>query len=145
MDPVIVSLDPYLIWLYRITGYAFVDFLVGTFVLGMVATVIGEFTIFLVYLLNRTYIRETTDEVLRYHDLAAKAASAGEGKVCRMCNDLANDAFGKSFFIQVALGSASLWPAFFAMAWMEGRFRGVEFPLLWTEHSIGYPCVFITL
>jgi len=141
----IVSLDPYLIWLYRITGYTFIDFLVGTFVLGMAAAVIGEFTISLVYLLNRTYIRETTDEALRYHGLAAKAASAGEGKVCRVCNDLANDAFGKSFFMQVALSSASLWPAFFAMAWMESRFRDVEFPLLWTEHSVGYPCMFIAL
>lgn len=145
MDSVIVFLDPYVIWLYRITGYTFIDFLAGTFVLGMAATIIGEFTISLVYLLNRAYIRETTDEVLRYNDLAAKAASTGESNVCRVCNDLANDAFGKSFFMQVALGSASLWPAFFAMAWMESRFRDVEFPLLWTEHSVGYPCVFIAL
>jgi hypothetical protein len=145
MAPFLVSLDPYLIWLFRITGYTFIDFLIGAFTLGMIATLIGELTISMAYRVNHRRIRQTTDDAVRYQDLAAKASLAGDGQTYRFCNDLANDAFGKAFFMQIALGSASLWPAFFAMAWMESRFSDVEFPLLWTEQSVGYPCVFIAM
>lgn len=35
-------------------------------------------------------------------------------------NKLANEAFGRGFFLKAAMGMASLWPAFLAAAWPGG-------------------------
>jgi hypothetical protein len=145
MNALNVILDPYLIWLFRITGSTFIDFLIGSFILGMIATVIGELTISLVFLINRKHIDETNENVLRYQNLAEQAAASGDRTAYKACNDLANEAFGQSFFMQIALSAASLWPAFLAMAWMDFRFQDVEFEVLFLNHTVGYPCVFIPL
>jgi len=42
---------------------------------------------------------------------------------------VANDAFGKVFFSQVALSISSLWPIPFAAGWLQTRFQDVSFPL----------------
>ena len=60
-------------------------------------------------------------------------------------NKLANDAFGKTFFMQIAMSSAFLWPIPFALAWMDYRFGDVDFRLLFTDHYVGYACVFVPL
>ena len=60
-------------------------------------------------------------------------------------NKLANDAFGRSFFMQIALSAAFLWPIPFALGWMQYRFSDVEFRLPGTEVSVGYIAVFILL
>jgi len=46
------------------------------------------------------------------------------------------DAFGRNFFNMVALYAASLWPIFFALAWMQYRFSEIEFPIFGV--SVGY-------
>jgi hypothetical protein len=58
---------------------------------------------------------------------------------------MANDAFGKSYFLQLALAGASLWPAALALAWMNTRFAEVEFPFAWTSFHVGYVTPFILL
>ena len=58
---------------------------------------------------------------------------------------LANEAFGKSFFMQVALSATFLWPIFFALGWMQHRFLEVEFPLPFIGFSLGYIGVFLIL
>jgi hypothetical protein len=145
MNPVYLFLDPYLIWFYRITGCSFVDFLIGTFILCTIATAIGEFTISAVFLINRKYISLVTEEVARYQDLAGKAASSGNHTVYVACNDMANEAFGKSFFMQIAMSGASLWPVFFAADWMRYRFDDIEFQLPFTDNTVGFLCIFIAL
>jgi len=145
MNPVYLFLDPYLIWFYRITGWSFIDFFIGTFVLCIIATVIGEFTISVVFLINKKYISLVTEEVARYQDLSGKAASSGNHAVYVACNDMANEAFGKSFFMQIAMSGASLWPVFFAVDWMRYRFDDIEFQLLFTDNTVGFLCVFIAL
>jgi hypothetical protein len=145
MNPVYLFFDPYLIWFYRITGWSFIDFLIGTFILCTIATVIGELTISVVFLINRKYISVVTEEVARYQDLAGKAASSGNNAVYVACNDMANEAFGKSFFMQIAMSGASLWPVFFAVDWMRYRFDDIEFQLPFTDNTIGFLCVFIAL
>lgn len=145
MHPVWMLVDPYLIWFYRLTGNAFADFLVGTFVLAWIALLIGEFTISVVFLASKSRIDASTKDALRYQDLSAKAMSVGDKEAYRAANKLANDAFGKSFFMQIALSGAFLWPIFFALAWMDKRFAEVEFPLLLSEYSIGYVGIFIVL
>lgn len=145
MHPLYLWLDPGLIWLYRITGHAYVDFFFGTFVLALAAVIIGELTISLAYLANRRAIDKTTGEVVRYNNLSVDAVIAKNKNAYTASNKLANDAFGKSFFMQIALSTAFLWPIPFALGWMQYRFSEVEFRLPGTEISVGYIAVFILL
>lgn len=137
--------DPYLIWFFRLTGYTFVDFLLGTLVLAWIALLIGELTISVVFLAARQRIDAVTKETRRYQDLSGEALAVGNQEAYRAANKLANDAFGKSFFMQIALSGAFLWPIFLALAWMDQRFAGMEFSLLFSDYSIGYIGMFMVL
>ncbi len=138
-------LDPYFIWLYRMTGYSFPDFLLGTFALAFLCVVIGEFTISLVFLINKRYIDEQTKEIVKYQNLSVDALIAGDKEAYSASNKMANDAFGKSFFMQIAMSAAFLWPIFFVLTWMQFRFGEVEFRILFTDYSVGFICVFVAL
>ena len=145
MHPVFLFLDPYLIWFYRITGYARLDFLLGTFTLALMAVIIGEFNIALAYLAARRRIARVTDEAVKYQNLSLQALTAGNKGAYRAANRLANDAFGHSFFMQIALSAAFLWPAGFFLAWMSHRFADLEFPLPFIPYSLGHIGVFLIL
>ena len=145
MHPFLLFLDPYLIRLYRITGYAWVDFFLGTLALAFVVLIIGEFTISLAFLASRKRIERVTDEAVKYQNLSMEALAAGDKEAYRAANRLANDAYGRSFFMQLALSAAFLWPISFALVWMGYRFSGLEFPLPFTGLSMGYMGVFILL
>jgi hypothetical protein len=145
MHPVFLFLDPYLIWLYRITGHGLADFLMGTFVLAFIAMLIGEICISLAFLAVRRRLDQTAAAASRYQNLALEALAEGDKLAYKAANRLANDAFGKSFFMQIALSTAFLWPAFLALAWMSYRFSGLEFPLPRSHHSLGFIGVFILL
>jgi hypothetical protein len=138
-------IDPFLIGFYRLTGYAFVDFLVGTFVLACIALVVGEVTIGAAFLAVKPRIDASTNEARRYQDLSGEALSSGDKEAYHAANKLANDAFGKSFFMQIALSAAFMWPVFIALAWMGKRFADLEFPLLFTDVSLGFIGVFMVL
>jgi hypothetical protein len=62
-----------------------------------------------------------------YHEQSMKAKQAGDEKAFKGINKLANEAYGKSFFLLMAMGMAALWPAFFAVAWLEKRFGNIGF------------------
>jgi len=145
MNPFYMVIDPCLIFFYRITGYGFVDFLIGTFALAFIALILGELTISWAFLLSRKYIEKITSEVTRYQNLSEGALAVGDQKAYAASNKLANDAFGRTFFMQIALSAAFLWPIFFALDWMGHRFSGVEFRIVFTDYSVGYICVFIAL
>jgi hypothetical protein len=145
MHPVFLFLDPYLIWFYRITGHARLDFILGTFMLALMAVIIGELNIALAYLVARRRIEQVTDEAVRYQNLSFEALTAGDKEAYRAANRLANDAFGHSFFMQIALSAAFLWPAGFVLAWMSHRFWDLEFPLPFIPYSLGYIGVFLIL
>jgi hypothetical protein len=140
-----VLLDPFLIGLFRMSGYSFVDFLAGTFVLALVAVIVGEFTISLGFLITRKAIEENTDRVARYQSISVDAIEAGHKAAYTAANKLANDAFGRSFFQQIALASGFLWPIPFVLGWMQYRFGGVEFDVLFTDWTAGYTFVFVPL
>lgn len=144
-DPFYAYLDPFIIWSYRITGHPFVDFLIGTFLVGLCAVAIGEFTISLAFLANRKTIDKNNDEVVHYQNLSVDALEARNKGAYKAANKLGNDAFGKSFFLQIALSTAFLWPAPFALGWMQYRFSDVEFRVIFTDHMVGYPFVFFPL
>jgi hypothetical protein len=145
MHEFFLAIDPYLIWFYRISGHALVDFFIGTFVLAFVARVVGEFTISILFLINRKHIDRITGEVVRYQNLSVDALAVGDKESYSAANKLANDAFGKSFFMQIALSAGALWPIFVALSWMQHRFSEVEFPLLFTDSSVGFLGVFIVM
>ena len=145
MHAIFLLLDPYLIWFYRLTGYAPADFIIGTFVLALIAVIIGECTISVAYLLARRRIEKVTDETIRYQNLSIDALTSGDKQAYRAANELANDAFGHSFFMQIALSAAFLWPICFALAWMSQRFEDLEFPVPYLHFSLGYIAVFLFL
>lgn len=145
MHPFFLLIDPFLIWFYRLTGHSFIDFLIGTFVLAWITLLIGELCISVVFLISRKRIADVSDEVLRYQNLSVDAAAVGDKQAYHAANKLANDAFGRTFFMQIAFSAAFLWPIFFALTWMGYRFADVEFRLIFTDYTVGYTYVFIPL
>lgn len=137
--------DQYLIVLYRLTGHIWVDFVLGTFLLAFLCLVLGETTIFLIFLLSRRRILEKTSEAEKYHDLSIEALKAGDKEAYLAANQLANEAFGHSFFQQAALSAAFLWPVCFALGWMQFRFLEVVFPIPGTGWSMGFIGPFIII
>jgi len=145
MQPLFQFLDQYLIVLYRLTGHVGVDFVIGTFVLAFICLVLGELTIFLVFLFIRRHIDAKTTEAEKYQNLSVDALKAGDKEAYLAANQLANEAFGHSFFQQMALSAAFLWPVCFALAWMQHRFLEVEFPIPGTGWSLGFIGPFIII
>ncbi|MBD3166259.1 hypothetical protein GF324_06655 [bacterium] len=141
-------MDPALIWMYRITGNPVVDFFLGTLLLALTSVVVGEFTISLAFRANRKHIDKLNEAMVDYNNASVEAAKAGDKAGWKQLNKQANDAFGKVFFQQIALSTASLWPAFLALGWMQLRFSQLEFPLPYGGFglfggTVGYTFIFI--
>ena len=145
MHPLYLFLDPYLIWGYRLTGQAEVNFCLGTLVVALLALLVGEFTSFLASLLVRRRFQEVAGEAKKYQDLSMEALEAGARPAYEAANKVANEAFNKSFFMQVTLSATFFWPIFFLLGWMQYRFLELEFPIPYTGLSLGYIGVFILL
>jgi hypothetical protein len=145
MHPLYLFLDPYLIWFYRLTGSAAANFLLGTFVVAVLSLLVGEVTSFLASLVVRRHFEEVAGEAKKYQDLSMEALKAGDRPAYEAANQLANDAFSKSFFMQVALSATFFWPIFFVLGWMQYRFLEVQFPIPFTGWSLGYIGAFIII
>ena len=113
MPPFFQWLDPYLIWCYRITGHALADFLLGTLAAAVLALLVGEFTSCLASFLVRRRYQEVAGEARKYQDLSMEALKSGDRPAYEAANQVANEAFNKSFFMQVALSATFFWPVFF--------------------------------
>ena len=145
MHPIFRFIDPVFIWFYRITGCAAVDFIIGTLVLAFLAVALGEVTLRLVLLVARRPLDQAAAEARKYQDLSMAALAAGDRQSYEAANRLANDAFSKTFFTQIAQSGAFLWPVCVALAWMGHRFADLAFPLPVGHISLGYIGVFILL
>jgi hypothetical protein len=145
MPPFFAALDPYLIWFYRLPGNEYAAFLLGTFVLAVICTLLGDLTFALAARLQGKHLDNIASEASKYQDLSIDAAKAGDKANYHLVNKLANEAFGKSFFSLIALSMARLWPIPFALDWMQYRFLGVDFPLPGTNWSLGFIGVFILI
>ncbi len=144
MSPLFLFLDPYLIWLFRLSGHGFADFLLGTLTLACLSLIIGEVSSCLASLAIKKPFTAATAEATKYQRLSMEALAEGDRPTYKAANRLANEAFGRSFFMQVAVSAAYLWPIFFVLAWMNYRFAGVEFlPLPLTDRSLGFIGVFL--
>jgi hypothetical protein len=106
---------------------------------------IGEATLYLVFRFSRKRLAEQMEEADKYQTLSIEALKAGNKEAYEAVNKLAKDAFGHSFFQQLTLSGAFLWPVCFALAWMQTRFLEVEFPIPGTSWSLGYIGAFIII
>ena len=126
---VLIAIDPVLIMPYRLFENPIIGWWVGTFVLALWATLLGELTLAAAYRINRRYIAKNLEQTQYYHERSLNAKASGDEMAYRGINKLANESFGKSFFLFMAMGMASLWPAFFAAAWLNERFANIAFTL----------------
>jgi hypothetical protein len=145
MNELFVLVDAFFIWFYRLSGYALLDFLIGTFFLAFTAVVVGEFSISFAFLFTRKSIQSVQDQMINYQNLSIDALSAGDKNAYKAANKLANDAFGKTFFMQIGLSSARVWPAILAIAWMNTRFHEVDFEVPFVGMALGFIPLFILI
>jgi hypothetical protein len=131
-------LDPVLIILYRLTGNPMADYFLGTFLLALLAVVVGEFTISIVFKVNKAHLDKLNARVEKMKHLSSEALALGDQAGYKACNKEGNDAFGQLFFNKFGLSAASLWPIFFALAWMQERFAEIGLPLPWLGWEINY-------
>lgn len=143
LPPFFLWLDPYLIWFFRLTGDALVDFFLGTAVMAFLALMLGKMSAALVLAASRRHTRKLADEAKKYHDLSIQALQAGERATYEAANKLANEAFGRSFFLGVAQSAAFFWPVGLVLAWMQYRFFGLAFPIPLLGWPISFMGVFI--
>ena len=73
------------------------------------------------------------------------ALACGDRHSYEAANQLANDAFGKTFYTRTALRRAFIWPICVALAWMQYRFLDLAFPIPFIGLSLGYIGIFILL
>lgn len=138
-------MDAWLMPVYRLPETPIIGFYLGTAVLSVVCVILGDITYNLVIRADRARIKETSSETTRYNNLSIEALQAGDGNSYRACNKMANEAFGRMFFLQLALSTAALWPIPFALSWLQYRFFTVEFPLSLIPLTFGYAGVFIPM
>ena len=129
IDWIVTHIDPVLIAPYRWVENPLLGWWLGTLVLALWAVLLGEASIAVAMRVNRHQIDRNSEQTLYYHEQSMAAKKAGDENAYKGINKLANEAFGKSFFLLMATGMASLWPAFFAAAWLHRRFSDLQFPL----------------
>ncbi|MCL6478941.1 MAG: hypothetical protein K6T65_11070 [Peptococcaceae bacterium] len=137
------SLDGFLISLYRLTGWPVLDYFTGTFLLAMITIIIGDFTTSLVFRANRGYYTRLNSRLGELHQLSMAALRLKEKSEYKAVNREANDTFGLLFFSMFGLSASYLWPAFFALAWMQTRFGDIRFPLFFEGWTTGYFFTFL--
>ncbi len=138
-------LDAALIAPFRLVPQPILGFCLGVAVLALLCLLLGELTLGLAFLWNRNHYRQQNREMVRMHNLSLRALAAQDKASYLASNKLANEGFGKVFFAQTALFSASLWPLPFALGWLATRFTGVPMPLPVPGWELGYGIVFIVM
>lgn len=137
-------IDAVLIAPYRLVSDAVVGFYLGTAVLSLACLIVGKISLDFVWLFNRRHYEKEEAEMTRMHNLSMAAIEAGDKAAYKAANHEANEAFGKSFFAGAALFSVSIWPLPFALAWLAGRFEGVDVPVF-PGYAVRYNAVFLAI
>jgi len=139
-----LGMDPWLIWAFRLPEHPGVGFGLGLCWVSLVATLVGALSGALICRFNSRHYASLNREMAKQHNLSLKALAARDKTSYKASNLLANDAFGRFFFAQLALNAASLWPLPFLLGWLDFRFHGqtFAFPL---AGQVGPPFLFIPL
>lgn len=122
-------MDIILMPLFRFPDEPVTGFFLGTFLLASASVLIGKYSMAAAFRFNRDTIHGYNREMEYYQKMSLRALKAGNKAAYKACNGIANNAYGKFFFSQIALAASFLWPAFLALGWMQYRFSGVEFSL----------------
>lgn len=139
-------LDAFLIAPFRLFGGNHVGMWLGSAILSLYCTIIGEYFSAGLYCLHNRYFDGMKDNMVRYHNLSVDALRAGNKEAYLAANKLAQEDFGKSFFAQATIGFSSLWPVPFALAWMSPRFEGIQlYSIPGANINVGYVFVLLTL
>lgn len=133
-----IYLDPFLVPLYSLTDSFIINSWLGTFLLAMLVVVVGEFTISIVYRVNARHLGELNQRVKHFSELSEKAFKLGDKENYKAVNKQANDAYGHVFFNKFGLSAAMLWPAFFALDWMQQYFSETDLPIPFTSTAMNY-------
>jgi hypothetical protein len=136
-------IDSFLMFFFRLPGHPLAGYWLGTSVLALTSWAIGEYSIALAFRLNKTMIKKEIWKMDHFQKLSFAALRAGDKTSFKACNGIANEAYGKSFFTQITLSAASLWPLFIALGWMQHRFSDIEFAVPLTEWTAGYFSTFL--
>ncbi len=135
-------IDTLLMPVYRFPDNSLIGYFLGTTLLSFACIVIGEGTMDFAFRFNREMIGKNTGEMNHFQGLSVEALKSGDKTAFRACNGIANEAYGKSFFSQIALSASSLWPVFIALGWMQYRFAAVDIstllPMPLSGPAIGY-------
>lgn len=137
------SLDVFLVNMYSISGSPVLDYFTGTLLLALIAVVIGDFTTSLVFRTNRSHFTHLNSRLAELHELSMSALKLKDRTNYHAVNREANDTFGLFFFGMAGLSASYLWPAFFAVAWMQTRFSDIAFPLFLTGWNANYTFTFL--
>lgn len=132
LDEFYAFIDPALIAPFRWPGNEYAGLILGLFWVALAATVVGELCMAGAYFFNRKHFAEMRREMVVHNNLSIRALGFKDKASYKACNSIANEEFGRNFFAGIALFASSIWPAFFAMGWLDYRFQGVGFllPLL---------------
>jgi hypothetical protein len=136
-------LDTLLLPLFDFTGDPATGFYVGTFLLALIAAVLGEGTIVGLYSSNRGYFERVHTVLVNAHTQSIDALKRDDPEAYTYHHNQANEAYVKMFFSQTALGLGSLWPVFFAGAFLQGQFSNVHYPLPLLGWQVHYIFVFV--
>jgi hypothetical protein len=136
-------LDPGILPFYQLTGIPGLDGLIGTFVLALIVVVIGEITISLVFLVNRRHLDKLNQQLKKFSDLSQEALRMGDEVSYKALNKQANDSYGHVFFNKFGLSAAALWPAFFALDWMQPHFAETGVAVPGFSSGVNYVVVFL--
>lgn len=139
-------LDTFLIAPYRLFETTpDLAFWFGTGVLALFCVLFGEISMSLVYLVNRRYYASLNTNMVRMHNISVSAIKQKDKLSYKAANTWANEYFGKVFFAQASLFAVSLWPAPFALAWLQERFAGITITTVpWIDWQLEYPFAFIS-
>ena len=137
--------DPVLIAPYRWVEAPLAAWWLGTFILSLWAGFFSELTLGAAYFLNRKAVMEKYEKTMGYFNASMTARREGDQASYKAINKLANEYYGQSFFLQMAMGMGSLWPAFLAAGWLQMRFGEIRFALPFVDFTLSFLAPFIIL
>ena len=128
--------------MYHIVANPDAGFYVGTFLLALIIAVLGELAVVGLFLANREYFENINEMLLENHAKSVDAHKRGDREAFAMYNKQANEAFGKTLWTQLGLAVGSLWPVFFALAFLQMQFSGLGFSIFGSAFELNYLLIF---
>ncbi|VBB42524.1 conserved membrane hypothetical protein [uncultured Desulfatiglans sp.] len=148
-NALLAAIDAFLIAPYRWPANPYFGWWLGTGLLALWSAVLGELTGTIAVQANRRTIRDAFSEASDRHDQSLSALQAGDRDLYKDINSLANEAYGKAFFLQITVAAAVLWPVPLAIAWLQLRFAGLRFgvpvSIPWVGADFSASLVFILM